>query len=161
MTRGHVRKSPLSLPVLLPQVWVRPMVVIGKWLIGHVFICRHYIQVMSLYNAPQWCANWYRGFCLPYVKRLDFFHLDANAVSISINWLLSKSAQTLPGCLWQQLLIIIYAFGIFLSASKTFRPLPARISWFVTYVYSLLFCHLPCLSILFLKMFCSFVQDET
>lgn len=27
---------------------VRPMVVIGKWLTGHVFICRHYIHVMSL-----------------------------------------------------------------------------------------------------------------
>lgn len=49
---GHCRKSPESLPVLLPRVWVRPMVVIGKWLTGHVFICGYSLHIVSLCTAP-------------------------------------------------------------------------------------------------------------
>lgn len=87
---------------------------------------------------PCVCAKW-----------PDLLHRDANAVSVSTTELLSKSAQTLPGRLWQQLLMTIYAFEIFLSASVHFQPgflIP------VIYVYSLLpRCRPLHLSVLFLK----------
>lgn len=50
---GYCRKSPESLPVLLPRVWVRPKVVTGEWLTGHVFICGCSLHIVSLWTAPR------------------------------------------------------------------------------------------------------------
>lgn len=56
-----------------------------------------------------------------------------------LNWLLRKSAPALSDGLWQQFLIIIYAFRIFFQLLKL--PIQFFFSICTIYAYSLLFCH--------------------